>query len=59
MIAAIVVNNFLLDFFSFYVLKFQAPTPEFSLIFACRAAALACVVINLTRIARLPPVGQR
>lgn len=59
MVAAIVVNNFLLDFFSFYILKFQAPTPEFSLVFACRAAALACVLINVSRAARLPPVGQR
>ncbi|MEY2624714.1 MAG: hypothetical protein RL412_489 [Pseudomonadota bacterium] len=59
MIGAIVVNNFLLDFFSFYLLRFQSPTPEFSLVFACRALGLACVVINLMRCNRLPPVGER
>ena len=58
-VAAISVNNFLMDFFSFYQLKFQAPTPEFSLVFACRVLAEAFVIINAARCLRLPPVGQR
>jgi hypothetical protein len=58
-IAAISVNNFLLDFFSFYQLKFRSPTPEFSLVFALRVIAESFVIINAVRCLRLPPVGQR
>jgi len=58
-VAAISVNNFLIDFISFYQLKFQAPTPEFSLIFAFRLIAEIFVVTNAARCLRLPPVGQR